>query len=64
MTLGSAELAPLFYFTPIAFHLSRILKLTEAVCVLSSFSISSTSPGSPLYYILAFPILTIHTLLT
>ena len=30
MTLGSAELAPLFYFTPIAFHFEAILKLTES----------------------------------
>lgn len=55
MTLGSAELAPLFYFTPIAYHFASILKLTEAVCVPSSLSILSIPPEPQTYYNLSSP---------
>jgi hypothetical protein len=47
MTLGSVELAPLLYFTPIAIHFAVILTLTEPICEARSLSVSSFSPGLP-----------------
>lgn len=49
MALGSAELAPMFYFTPIAIHFAGILKLTEPVCGPLLLIVSSSSPSFPYF---------------